>query len=77
MAWDYRGRDVILPMEEESYEYDTNNGWEMIEKEPDIKEPHFYYSSEGNPVIVFYTINDIGTVTWNRYVHVFIKMNIH
>ncbi|WP_176527461.1 hypothetical protein [Peribacillus butanolivorans] len=49
----------------------------MIEKEPDIKEPHFYYSSEGNPVIVFYTINDIGTVTWNRYVHVFIKMNIH
>lgn len=71
------GRDVILPVQDESgdesYENYSNDQWEMIEKEPDIKEPHFYYSREGYPVIVFHTINDIGTVTWNRYVHVFNK----
>ncbi|GAA1368389.1 hypothetical protein [Peribacillus frigoritolerans] len=71
------GRDVILPVQEESgdesYDYNVNDEWEMIEKEPDIIEPHFYYSREGYPVIVFHTINDIGTVTWNRYVHVFSK----
>ncbi|KWW21726.1 hypothetical protein AS888_04240 [Peribacillus simplex] len=71
------GRNVILPQQEESGEESFGryiyNEWEMIEEEPEIKEPYFYYSKEGNPVIVFQTINDIGTVTWNKYVHVFSK----
>lgn len=33
--------------------------------------PHFYYEEEGNPIVVFHTINDIGTVTCNKYVHKF------
>lgn len=66
-------RDVILPLTNNQDSNTTNYEWDMIEDEPDIIEPHFYYSSDGNPVIVFYTINDIGTVTLNRYVHVFSK----
>lgn len=64
------GRDVILPLANDS---ELNYEWEMLEDEPDIIEPHFYYGIEGNPVIVFYTINDIGTVTLSRYEHVFSK----
>ncbi|MCI1589780.1 hypothetical protein [Heyndrickxia oleronia] len=64
------GRDVILPTPNNSK---SNYDWEMIEDEPDVIEPHFYYGSEGNPVIVFHTVNDIGTVTLNRYQHVFGK----
>lgn len=64
------GQDVILPLPDDSkHTYE----WEMLEDEPDIVEPHFYYGVEGNPVIVFHTINDIGTVTMNRYEHVFSK----
>jgi len=64
------GRDVILPFPNDST---LNYEWEMNENEPDVIEPYFYYGSEGNPVIVFHTINDIGTVTMNRYIHVFNK----
>ncbi|MDF0728928.1 hypothetical protein PY093_20150 [Cytobacillus sp. S13-E01] len=67
------GRDEILPVEKEreisSYE------WEMEEEEPKIIEPHFYINNNGNPVVILYTINDIGTVTLNRYEHVFNKDN--
>jgi hypothetical protein len=63
------GRDVILPINDDQPV--DNHDWEMIEKEPEIIEPYFYYSGEGTPTIVFHTINDIGTVTMNRYVHTF------
>lgn len=65
------GRDVILPTNDSQHV--DHYVWEMIEDEPEILEPHFYYSGEGIPTIVFHTINDIGTVTMNRYVHTFSK----
>ena len=65
------GRDVILPTNDDHH-IDHHN-WEMIEDEPEILEPHFYYSAQGNPTIVFHTINDIGIVTMNRYVQTFSK----
>ncbi|MEK5419513.1 hypothetical protein [Paenibacillus sp. FSL L8-0708] len=65
------GRDVILPINEG--ENADKYQWKMIEDEPATLEPHFYYSNLGNPTIVFHTINDIGTVTMNRYVHTFSK----
>jgi hypothetical protein len=64
------GRDVILPLTNDSK---LNYEWEMLEDEPDLIEPHYYHGIEGNPIIVFHTINDIGTVTLNRYEHVFSK----
>ncbi|MBA2937036.1 hypothetical protein HZF08_01810 [Paenibacillus sp. CGMCC 1.16610] len=65
------GQDVILPLNED---YSLgNHDWEMIEDIPEVIEPHFYYCDEGNPTVVFHTINDIGTVTMNRYVHTFSK----
>lgn len=67
------GRDVILPLEEKTT--DNSYEWEMNENEPEIIEPHFYYNNQGNPVVVFHTINDIGMVTLNRYVHIFNKDN--
>lgn len=65
------GRDIILPFidKQNANKYD----WEMTENEPEIIEPHFYYSDEGHPTIVFHTINDIYTVTMNRYIHTFSK----
>ncbi|MBE5394934.1 hypothetical protein [Brevibacillus borstelensis] len=65
------GRDIILPIQESESQSTSNYEWEMIEDEPEIIDPHFYYDNEGNPTVVFYTINDIGTVTLNRYVHTF------
>jgi hypothetical protein len=67
------GRDVILPDSQNEGSYMDCYEWDMLEEEPAIIEPHFYYNREGNPVIVFYTINDIGTITLNRYIHVFSK----
>ncbi|WP_236035122.1 hypothetical protein [Alkalihalobacterium elongatum] len=63
------GRDMILPHNNILSEYE----WEMEEEEPKIIEPHFYYNTEGNPVVIFHTINDIGVVTFNRYEHIFSK----
>lgn len=70
------GRDEICPHidDEEDDEFeDPFYEWTMLEEEPEIIEPHFYYNYEGHPVIVFHTINDIGEITWNRYTHVFSK----
>jgi hypothetical protein len=67
------GRDIILPLNDYQKSNAHNYEWEMIENEPEIIEPHFYYNNEGIPTIVFHTINDIGTVTMNRYVHTFSK----
>jgi hypothetical protein len=67
------GRDVILPLNEGQKAHFDYCEWEMLKDEPEIIEPHFYYSCEGNPIAVFHTINDIGTVTLNRYVHTFNK----
>ncbi|QAV16168.1 hypothetical protein EB820_19450 [Brevibacillus agri] len=67
------GRDIILPLTDDQKSHYGHYEWEMIEDEPEIIEPHFYYDVEGNPVIVFHTINDIGTTTFNRYVHTFSK----
>jgi hypothetical protein len=47
--------------------------WDMEESEPEIMEPHFYHDENGNPVVVLHTINDIGQVTLNQYIHVFSK----
>lgn len=72
------GRDVILPIDPyckkmEDYEWDMveNYEWNMYEEEPKIINPHFYYDENNGPTIVFYTINDIGTVTLNEYKHTF------
>jgi hypothetical protein len=71
------GRDVILPADEDmeirSYHYEWE--FEEGESEPEIVDPHFYYNEEGNPIVVFYTINDIGKVTLNRFEHIFNKNN--
>ncbi|MCK1997511.1 hypothetical protein MPH47_09805 [Psychrobacillus psychrodurans] len=64
------GRDRILS---HSDDIEIKYKWEMIEENPDIIEPHFFYNQSGYPVIVFYTINDIGSVTFNKYVHTFNK----
>ncbi len=70
-------RDFILPWSDEM----TNNlgknayQWDMEEEEPKIIEPHFYFNEEEEPEVVFYTINDIGTVTFNEYKHTFSKEN--
>lgn len=37
-------RDVILPLTNNQDSNTTNYEWDMIEDEPDIIEPHFYYS---------------------------------
>jgi len=60
-----------LPLEQDVG--DSTYEWEMTEEKPEIIEPHFYYNQEGNPFIIFHTINDIGAVTLNRYTHVFSK----
>ncbi|ACT03361.1 hypothetical protein [Paenibacillus sp. JDR-2] len=70
IAW---GRDTILPSPSEDSKIYSQYQWEMIEEEPEIIEPHFYYNSEGNPVIVFHTINDIAVITMKRYVCTFDK----
>lgn len=44
-------------------------------EEPETINPHFYYDEDENPIIVFYTINDIGTITLNEYKHIFSKEN--
>ena len=70
-------RDSILPwskeklnnINEESYQ------WDMLEEEPEIIEPHFYFNYNNEPVVVFYTINDIHTITFNEYKHIFNKEN--
>ncbi|MGG0937001.1 hypothetical protein ABHN11_12935 [Brevibacillus centrosporus] len=67
------GRDIILPLKDDQKSHYDRYEWDMIEDEPEIIEPHFFYDIEGNPVIVFHTINDIGTITLNRYVHTFSK----
>lgn len=45
--------------------------WTLVKETPANWEPYFYYNSSGHPVIVFHTINDIGKITLNQYVHVF------
>ena len=64
---------MILPLEDAAA--DREYEWTMLKDEPDIIDPHFYYDDEGNPVVIFHTINDIGMVTLNRYKHTFNKNN--
>lgn len=66
------GRDVILPCER-GREQLNERTWEWKSEKPKIVEPHFYINGSGYPVVIFHTINDIGTVTYNRYVHTFSK----
>ena len=74
------GRDIMLPVEQHIHEF-KDYEWEMNQDEPEIINPHFYYDEENNPIIVLYTINDIYTVTFNEYKHIFSKdnynLNIH
>lgn len=71
------GGDSILPWSEEIIKKLGENTyqWDMKEEEPEIIEPHFYFNEEEEPVVVFYTINDIGIVTFNEYKHIFNKEN--
>jgi hypothetical protein len=69
------GQDIILPVMRNSEMAKVNHEWDMIEEEPDILEPHFYYDHNGHPVIVFYTINDIYKYKLIRYVNTFSKEN--
>lgn len=46
--------------------------WDELKEIPDILNPHFLYKN-GKPVIIFYTINDIGYYKLNRYIHTFEK----
>lgn len=66
------GRDIILPIEG-NLDGISNYEWDMFKEEPDIINPHFYYDENNVPVVVFYTINDIGTVSLKEYIHTFEK----
>ena len=63
------GRDRILPIhnEYESSKYE----WTLLEREPEIIHPHFYYNEDQRPVVIFYTINDIGVISMKEYKHIF------
>lgn len=69
------GNHRILPLDKKDMlEYtsrDEPGNWKMFEPKPDVWEPHFYYSKENEPVIVFYTISNIGQEKINRFVHTF------
>jgi hypothetical protein len=43
--------------------------------EPEVWEPHFYYTSDGEPTIVFYTVDKVHPMTINRFTHTFSKDN--
>lgn len=74
MSWSC---DIILPLSDEIIKNLGKNAykWDMEEEEPKIIEPHFYFNEEEEPEVVFYTINDIGIVTFNEYKHIFSKEN--
>lgn len=71
-------QDRILPYEEEEYFFsgNTEDYLKTVDEEIELSEvpvnlhPHFFFEN-GSPVIVFYTTNDIGILTVNRYTHVF------
>lgn len=44
--------------------------WHELKEIPEILNPHFFYK-DNHPTVVFYTINDIGSYTLNRYTHIF------
>jgi len=71
------GQDSILPWSKEKINNFGKNKyeWVMEEEEPEIIDPHFYFNNIGDPVVVFYTINNIATVTLNEYKHIFNKQN--
>ena len=50
-----------------TYEWEFTEGHSM----PDLMEPHFYYNSAGKPVVVFHTLNPIGSPSLSRYEHTF------
>jgi hypothetical protein len=47
--------------------------WTMELEEPELCEPHFYYSSDGQPTIVFHTVDCVEPMTINRFIHTFSK----
>jgi len=68
------GMDRILPYSDEENDLKTVEEyieWDMLEDEPDIWEPHFYYNENDEPTVVFYTTNEVGGQTINRYTHTF------
>jgi hypothetical protein len=44
--------------------------WTKLKQIPEILHPHFYYKNN-HPIIVFYTINDIGYYKLRRFTHTF------
>ncbi|WP_214825553.1 hypothetical protein [Exiguobacterium algae] len=50
-----------------TYEWEFTEGYSM----PDLMDPHFYYNSAGKPVVVFHTLNPIGSASLSRYEHTF------
>lgn len=62
---------ITLPLSDKDYMYYENNGsnilnydWNMIDREAEIIEPHFYYNENQEPVVV---VNDINTGMPNFY----------
>lgn len=68
------GQTTILPVEDPE-QFNLDYKWELLEEEPEIINPHFYYDDNDNPIVVFYTINDIGTITLNEDKYIFNKEN--
>ncbi|MFY0802063.1 hypothetical protein [Peribacillus frigoritolerans] len=72
------GQDRILPLDDCEYLYsssvkeylDSIEEWTDLKTIPEILSPHFFYSN-GYPTIVFYTTNDVGILSLNRYTHTF------
>ncbi|MBA2176037.1 hypothetical protein H0266_14160 [Halobacillus locisalis] len=66
------GREQVMGRPDDDFDTEMHD-WEMEQDQPDIIEPYFYYNRSGHPVVVYHTTNDIGVITWNRYVHTFSK----
>lgn len=72
------GEDQILPIDDSDYIESGNvkdylesiESWVELKEIPDILSPHFFYEN-GHPIIIFYTMNPIGTMKLNRYIHTF------
>ncbi len=66
--------NTILPIENPN-EYQIKYEWDMVNDEPEVVNPHFYYDENQNPVVVFFIIDDVGTIKLNEIKHTFSKDN--
>jgi hypothetical protein len=75
IAW---GTHRILPFDESLISKEkglSSIEWTMQMDEPEIWEPHFYYSAVGQPIVVFHTYNPVYPMSINRLIHIFSRDN--